>query len=74
MKRSIFNVSYIFALKSFFFEKNKIEWNQTDRHTMYMTFSFYYFWVLKFDIKCVTNFRGNYQSKNKIFVKKMCLD
>ena len=34
MKRSIFDVSYIFALKPLFFEKNEIKWNQIDRHTM----------------------------------------
>ena len=30
MKRSIFNFRYIFALKTLFFEKNEIKWNQTD--------------------------------------------
>ena len=32
MKRSTFNVSYIFSPKPLFFEKNEIKWNQTDRH------------------------------------------
>ena len=30
MKRSIFNVPHIFALKPLFFEKNEIKWNQAD--------------------------------------------
>ena len=30
MKRPIFNVSQIFALKPLLFDKNEIEWNQTD--------------------------------------------
>ena len=34
MKRSILNVPDIFALKSLFFEKNEIQSNHTDRHTM----------------------------------------
>ena len=34
MKRSIFNVLRIFALKPLFSEKNEIKWNQTGRHTM----------------------------------------
>ena len=34
MKRSIFNDPHIFALKPLFFEKNKIEWNQTDSHAI----------------------------------------
>ena len=34
MKRPIFNVLQIFALKLLFFEKNKIKWNQTERHAM----------------------------------------
>ena len=34
MKRSVFNVLHIFALKELFFEKNEIKWNQRDRHTM----------------------------------------
>ena len=33
MKRSIFKVSDIFALKPLFFRKNEIKWNQTDMHT-----------------------------------------
>ena len=34
MKRSIFNVPNVFALKPLFFEINEIKWNQTDRHAM----------------------------------------
>ena len=34
MIRSIFNVPHIFALKTLFFEKSEIKWNQADRHTM----------------------------------------
>ena len=34
MKRFIFNVLHIFALKPLFFEKNEIKWNQRDRHMM----------------------------------------
>ena len=39
MKRSIFNVLYIFALEPLLFEKNEIKYNQTDKHTLlYMTY------------------------------------
>ena len=34
MKRYIFNVPHIFALKPLFYEKNETKWNQTDKHTM----------------------------------------
>ena len=34
VKRSIFNVPYIFVLILLFFDKNEIKWNQTDRHTI----------------------------------------
>ena len=32
MKRTIFNVPHIFAIKSLFSEKNEIKWNRKDRH------------------------------------------
>ena len=35
-----------------------------------MTCSLYYFWVFKFDIKCITNFLKNYQSQKKMHVTK----
>ena len=40
MKRSIFNVQNIFALKALFFEKNEIKWNQKDRYTMESFYKF----------------------------------
>ena len=106
MKRSIFNVLYVFSLKLLFFEKNQIKLNRTGRHTtgsfsqlnssvikwnqrdrqamggfsQFKSFplkwnqAMYFlgpikwrFWdphcvKFKFDIKCITNFLGNYQS------------
>ena len=58
MKRSIFNLPYIFALKPLFLEKNEIKWNQTDRHTINANnHNFYGFlWFLVFFLILAGNF------------------